>query len=101
METKVIPEKSLPHSLEAERAVLGTILLDNNLFDQASTMLTREDFYLGGHRKIFSKMSALSSDSRAIDSLTLREELERDRDLESVGGATYIASLLDGVPRVV
>ncbi len=100
METKVIPEKSLPHSLEAERAVLGTILLDNNLFDQASTMLTREDFYLGGHRKIFSKMSALSSDSRAIDSLTLREELERDRDLESVGGATYIASLLDGVPRV-
>ncbi|MEE8160121.1 MAG: replicative DNA helicase [Acidobacteriota bacterium] len=93
-------EKSLPHSDEAERAVLGAVLLDNTLFDQASEILTTEDFYLDGHRKIFSRMLVLSSDSRAIDSLTLRQELQKRSDLESAGGAAYIASLLDGVPRI-
>jgi replicative DNA helicase len=49
-------EKSLPHSDEAERAVLGAVLLDNALFDQASEILKTEDFYQEGHRKIFSHM---------------------------------------------
>ena len=93
-------EKSLPHSDEAERAVLGAVLLDNMLFDQASEILTIDDFYLDGHRKIFSRMLVLSSDSRAIDSLTLRQELQKRSELESAGGAAYIASLLDGVPRI-
>ena len=93
-------EKSLPHSDEAERAVLGAVLLDNTLFDQTSEILTTEDFYVEGHRKIFSRMRVLSSDSRAIDSLTLRQELQKRSELESAGGAAYIASLLDGVPRV-
>ena len=92
-------EKSLPHSDEAERAVLGAVLLDNALFDQASGILKTEDFYQEGHRKIFSHMLILSSDSRAIDSLTLRQELENQSELEAAGGAAYIASLLDGVPR--
>ncbi len=93
-------EKSLPHSPEAERAVLGAILLENALFDQTSEMLTREDFYLENHRNIFSTMERLSSDTRAIDLLTLREELQKQNELEAVGGAAYVASLLDGVPRV-
>jgi replicative DNA helicase len=96
----VTVEKSLPHSDEAERAVLGAILIDNGLFDQASEILVTEDFYLEGHRKIFSTMLGLSSDSRAIDSLTLREELQKRSQLEAAGGVAYIASLLDGVPRV-
>jgi len=93
-------EKSLPHSPEAERAVLGAILLENTLFDQTSEMLTREDFYLENHRNIFSTMERLSSDTRAIDLLTLREELQKQNELEAVGGVAYVASLLDGVPRV-
>ena len=100
MQTDVTVEKGLPHSLEAERAVLGAILLDNALFDQTSQVLTTADFYLENHRNIFSTMEHLSSDSRAIDSLTLREELKKRNELEAMGGVAYIASLLDGVPRV-
>ncbi len=100
MPTDLTIEKSLPHSPEAERAVLGAILLENTLFDQTSEMLTREDFYLENHRNIFSAMERLSSDTRAIDLLTLREELQKQNELEAVGGVAYVAALLDGVPRV-
>ena len=100
MKTDATLAKSLPHSSEAERAVLGAVLLDNSLFDQTSEILTTSDFYLEGHRSIFSTMERLSSDSRAIDSLTLREELQKENTLEMVGGVAYIASLLDGVPRI-
>ena len=93
-------EKTLPHSADAERAVLGAILLDNDILDQAAEMLKSEDFYVEGHRRIFSTMLGLATASRAIDSLTLREELQRSGSLEMVGGVVYIASLLDGVPRV-
>ena len=100
MPTDLTIEKSLPHSPEAERAVLGAILLENALFDQTSEMLTREDFYLENHRNIFSTMERLSSDTRAIDLVTLREELQKQNELEAVGGVAYVAALLDGVPRV-
>ena len=100
MKTDVTFEKSLPHSPEAERAVLGAILLDNALFDQTSEMLTTEDFYLENHRNIFSTMERLSSHTQVIDLLTLREELQKQNELEAVGGVAYVASLLDGVPRV-
>ena len=99
-EVAVHLQKSLPHSLEAERAVLGAILLENSVFDQAAEILTESDFYLEGHQKIFSKMVALASVSKAMDLLMLREVLERDNQLESVGGVAYVASLLDGVPRL-
>ena len=93
-------EKTLPHSTEAERAVLGAILLDNDILDQAAEMLKSDDFYVEGHRTVFSTMLALATSSKAIDSLTLREELQRSDSLEAVGGVVYIASLLDGVPRI-
>lgn len=100
MQTDAAIEKSLPHSLDAERAILGAILLENSLLDQTNEILGMSDFYLEGHRKIFSTMQALSSGSRPIDSLTLREELQKNRDMDAVGGVAYIASLMDGVPRV-
>jgi len=78
MKTDIALEKSLPHNSEAERAVLGAILLDNALFDQTSEILTTGDFYLESHRNIFSTMERLASDSRAIDSLTLRDELQKE-----------------------
>jgi replicative DNA helicase len=93
-------EKSLPHSLEAEGAVLGAVLLDNQVFDQAAELLTVQDFHSEGHQKIFARMEALASMSRPIDLVTLREELDKDNQLETVGGVSYLASLLDGVPRI-
>lgn len=100
VQTEYAPDKSLPHSLDAERAVLGALLLDNTLFDQAAEILTPEDFYQEGHRRIYSRMEALFSDSRAVDLVTLREVFQKDGELELVGGVSYIASLVDGVPRI-
>lgn len=92
--------KNMPQSLEAERAVLGAVLVNTSLFDQIAEILKPHDFYLDPHQKIFSSMEALSSSSHPIDLITLTDELEKNSDLEAVGGATYIASILDGIPSI-
>lgn len=92
-------EKGLPNNLEAERAILGAILLDNLMINQAAERLRRDDFFLDSHRRIFEKMLLLYESGRAIDPVTLQEELRRSGDLDFVGGPAYIASLYDGVPR--
>ncbi|MCU0241397.1 MAG: replicative DNA helicase [Vicinamibacteria bacterium] len=93
-------EKVLPHNAEAERTVLGAVLVDNAAFNAAAELLTRDDFYRDAHRRIFDAMSALSERSQPIDLVTLKEELTRSAALDAAGGAVYLASLLDGVPRV-
>lgn len=100
MATDVTLERQLPHNLEAERSVLGAVLLDNQAFFPAIEHLQASDFYLEGHRRIFSRMVALSEERRPIDLVTLNEELERVGELEAAGGTAYLASLADGVPRV-
>ncbi|HEY3131121.1 MAG TPA: replicative DNA helicase [Acidobacteriota bacterium] len=100
MATKdVTLEKTLPHNLDAERSVLGAILLDDGLFNHAAEFLSKDDFYLDGHRKIYARMEGLSATSRPIDLITLKDELIRAGELEAVGGAGYVSSLVDGVPR--
>lgn len=100
MATKDITlEKSLPHNLDAERSVLGAILLDDRLFNHAAEFLTKDDFYVDSHKKIYARMEGLSAASRPIDLITLKDELTRASELEAVGGAAYISSLIDGVPR--
>src|SRR5215813_3554805 len=89
---------SLPANIEAERSILGAILLDNLSYNQAAEHLKPEDFLLASHRRIYSRMVDLADSSRSIDLITLAEELGRYGELESVGGAAYITSLLDGVP---
>jgi replicative DNA helicase len=93
-------EKSLPHSAEAEKAVLGAVLIDNRAYDQAAEVLTADDFYLESHRRIFTRMEQLSRSYRAIDTITLAEELQSANELEACGGVPYLSGLLDGVPRV-
>ncbi|MBL8152294.1 MAG: replicative DNA helicase [Blastocatellia bacterium] len=97
--TDLTLERPLPQSTEAERAVLGAILLDGSLCNQAVEILRRDDFFLDSHRRIFEKMVGLSETGRAIDLITLQEELVRASELEQVGGMAYIASLLDGAVR--
>jgi replicative DNA helicase len=92
-------EKSLPNNIEAERMILGVILLDNLVINQAIEKLKPEDFFLFSHRRIFEKMILLVEQGRGIDPITLQEELRRSGELESVGGIAYIATLFDGVPR--
>src|SRR6202451_426250 len=93
-------EKPLPNNLDAERSVLGAILLDNNALNPAIEHLRPEDFFLDQHRRVFTHMIALGESQQAIDLVTLTEELHRRGDLEASGGAPYLASLADGMPRV-
>ncbi|HYN23200.1 MAG TPA: replicative DNA helicase [Thermoanaerobaculia bacterium] len=101
MATELVPkEKTLPHNADAERTVLGAVLVDNAAFNSAAEVLTRNDFYREAHRRIFEAMAALAERSQPIDLVTLKDELIKSSALEGVGGAAYLASLLDGVPRI-
>jgi replicative DNA helicase len=101
MPTDISLEKTLPYNLEAERSILGAILLDDKAIHSAVETLRKEDFYLESHRRIFEKMFALTADGTAVDLVTLKNELQRSDELESAGGAAYLASLTDGLPRAV
>ena len=92
-------EKNLPHSVDAERSILGSIILENQALNMAQEILREEDFYREGHRKIYRTMAALTERSAAIDLITLKNELQRSGELDSVGGPAYISSLVDGVPK--
>jgi replicative DNA helicase len=94
-------EKTLPSNLEAERSILGAILLDDRAVFTVFGSLRSQDFYLDSHRRVFEKMLHLMNNSRPIDLVTLKEELQRANELESVGGAAYLASLTDGLPRAM
>ena len=93
-------ERPMPSNLDAERSILGAILLDNNALNTAIEALKPDDFFIPQHRSIFIEMMALGEAQHAIDLVTLTEELHRRGELESSGGAPYLASLVDGVPRV-
>jgi replicative DNA helicase len=93
-------DKPLPHNDEAERTVLGAVLVDNAAMNAAAEVLTRDDFYRESHRRVFEAMATLSERSQPIDLVTLKEELSRGAALEAAGGVTYLAGLLDGVPRI-
>ena len=92
-------ERTLPHNLEAERSVLGAILVHNDAFNLAAQVIDSNDFYRDAHRRIFDKMVALNERHDAIDFITLKEELAKSGQLDEVGGPAYVASLADGVPR--
>ncbi len=92
-------EHSLPASIEAERSVLGAIMLDPKHYEQASAeSLTAAEFFLDSHRRIYSRMVDLAESSRPVDQITLIEELERHRELGTVGDVGYISDLTTGVP---
>jgi replicative DNA helicase len=101
MATEIALERPLPRNLDAERSVLGAILLENHSLNAAIEKLKSEDFFLDQHRRIFERMIELGEAQHAIDLVTLTEELHRRGELEAAGGAAYLAQLVDGVPRIV
>jgi replicative DNA helicase len=92
-------DRTLPHNLEAEKSVLGAVLINNEAFNQAAEVLDAQDFFRDAHRRIFEKMIRLTDRSEPVDLVTLNDELTRTNELQEVGGPAYIASLTDGVPR--
>jgi len=93
-------DEPLPHNVEAERAVLGAVLINNNTFYRVIGTIDVESFFKDAHRKIFAAMRRLAEQSRPIDVITLREELMHGGDLKDIGGAAYLSSLLDVVPDI-
>jgi replicative DNA helicase len=97
---EIAAEKTLPQNLEAERSVLGSILLDSASLALAAPILDEKDFFLDTHRRIYNAMLELWERSAEIDVLTLKEELDRHGAVEKAGGPAYLSALLDGVPDV-
>jgi len=103
IDTREYAVSSLPSNIEAERSILGTILLNEQAYDQAADMgLMPADFSLDSHRRIYAAISDMRESGQPVDLVTLPNALEIRKQLESIGapegGAAYIASLLDGVP---
>lgn len=92
-------ERSLPSSAEAERAILGGVILDNGLISQAIELLRPEDFYVPSHRRIFVAMTALFERGAEINPILIGEELKKENALESVGGISFITNLTYGLPH--
>jgi replicative DNA helicase len=94
---RLAEQQTLPHNLEAERSVLGAIMVHNPGLDLID--LAPEDFYRSAHRQIYDAIIRLAAQRQAIDTLTVKIELERVAQLDECGGPVYIAALSDGVPR--
>lgn len=92
-------ERPLPHSADAERAILGAILLDNSLVNQAIELLRPDDFYVRAHQHVFRAMINLSERGSEINPILLGEELRREGVLEQVGGVAFISELTYGLPH--
>ncbi|MCD6192268.1 MAG: replicative DNA helicase [Candidatus Aminicenantes bacterium 4484_214] len=92
-------KKTPPHSLEAEKTVLGGILLNNKNLNVVLSLVTPNDFYKEANRIILEKIISLVDKGMPVDLVTLNEELQKAGLLDEVGGASYLSSLLDGVPQ--
>jgi replicative DNA helicase len=91
-------DQQLPHSVEAEQAVLGGLMLTNDSFDTVASVISENDFFAQDHQLIFQTMRSLSDDSKPLDVITLSEVLQNNKDLEQVGGAAYLVELANNTP---
>lgn len=92
--------KTPPHSLEAEQSVLGALMIDNSQWDSVAEQLMPDDFYRNEHRQIYRMMVKLSEQSQPLDVITLSEALEKERQLEAVGGMGYLNDLAENTPSI-
>ena len=99
--TSIALDKGLPSNVDAERFVLGSILLNDSLYIQAAGELQSDDFSLEKHRRIFSRMGELNERGERIDRVTVANELMRRNELESCDGLSYLVSLDDGLPQIL
>lgn len=98
--TGIALQKGLPSNIDAERFVLGSILLDDSRFIDIAGLLINDDFALEKHRRIYSRMNEMHGRGERIDRVTVAHELNRYNELESVDGLTYIVSLDEGLPHI-
>ena len=92
-------KKTPPHSPEVEKTVLGAILVNNKNLNVVLSVVSPEDFYKEGHRKILGRIISMVDKGQPVDLISLSDSLQRDGTLEEIGGAAYLSSLMDGVPK--
>jgi replicative DNA helicase len=97
-EVDLSSHKLPPQNVEAEQSVLGGILIENEAINKVMEILTVDDFYRDAHRRIFNALINLSERDEPADLITLTNELRKIDQLDSIGGASYLASLIDSVP---
>jgi len=95
------PDKDIPKNIEAEEALLGSLLIDPDVITQIANLVEPGDFYLARHGEIYGAIRDLFDRGEPIDFVTVVEELERRNKLDEVGGRTYIASLVNAVPTAI
>lgn len=89
-----------PHSPEAERALLGSIFVSSEVLPEIADQITPADFYVSAYRQTYAAMLEVAENGLDLDPLIVANELRRREQLEAVGGVVFLASLLDGIPRV-
>ena len=93
-------DRPMPQSPDAERAILGAVLINNHAFYRVIGTIDTEDFFKDAHRTIFATMRRMAERSQEIEPLTLKEELAKHAQLEQVCGVAYVSSLVDVVPDI-
>lgn len=91
-------DRTPPHNIEAEQAVIGAVFLEPEAFSTASEILMADDFYRAGHQRIFQTMVTLSDKGEPIDLVTVTTLLANQNTLEEVGGVSYLTELAESVP---
>jgi len=92
-------DPGMPAAVDAEKTILGAILLDNAAHSEAAEKIEADDFSLDSHKRIYQRMSDLLAEQRPVDIVTLSNELAKFKEIEAVGGVAYLASLTEGLPR--
>ncbi|MFT7684677.1 MAG: replicative DNA helicase [Candidatus Azotimanducaceae bacterium] len=95
---KTLSLKIPPHSIEAEKSVLGGLMLDEDAWDAVAGIITPDDFYLSHHRIVFRCMADLTEKNKPLDIVTISESLDLVNELDSVGGIAYLSDLASGTP---
>ncbi len=87
-----------PHNLDAEQSILGGLMVDPYAWDQIGGVVVEDDFYKGGHRKIFSAIQDLYARSQPVDIITVSNYLNEKKELDAIGGAAYLAEVMNQTP---
>src|SRR5436309_3055236 len=88
-----------PQNLDAERSVIGCVLILESAFDEVADTLRAEHFYNQANQIIYATISRMRDEQRAVDAVTVGDELGEHGQLDKIGGAAYLAELLDAVPH--
>jgi len=95
----ILTDRGLPSSIQAERTILGAMMLDAVAFNDATSKLIADDFSLDSHRRIYAVITGLVELGRAVDLITVIEELDRRKELHAIGEQAYLFSLTEGLPH--